>query len=228
MNKLMIYSLLLLIYLTLSKSLSPSELGINYVNTSKDLSKLINGAPVSAILIDAHTTGFLIKTYYLKYKVVYGFQSYEELVVRTSSSFFKKYSDHIGLATFRRYKSDNTISSTPLPPGSVFVGDSNFGQWKRDEKKNKYWKFSRVYRQLPIYLGWDDYKMSEQDYELVRMSMNQEQAFMGLKEYFGMTGKLTLKNFPHFFERKNKYIMTWKDFLKNYFKENFINYKEKL
>lgn len=228
MNKLMVYSLLLLLYLTLSKSLSPSELGINYVNTSKDLGQLIKGAPVSGILIDAHKTGFLIKTYYLKYKVVYGFQSYEELIVRTSSRFFKEHEDKIGLATFRRKKQNQEVNLTPLPPGSIFVNDSNFGKWVKNKKKEKVWRFSRVYRQLPLYLGWDDYKMTWKEFEGIEEALKKNEPYTGLKDYFGMTGKLTLKSFPQHFERRNKYIMTWKDFLKNYFKENFINYKEKL
>ena len=70
LNKIIIYSLLLLTYLGLSKSLSPSEFGISYVFNEESLSSMIKGAPVSVILVDTHSTGFIIKTYYQKYKVV--------------------------------------------------------------------------------------------------------------------------------------------------------------
>ena len=62
MNKFIGYGILLLIYLGLSKSLSPSELGISYINSKESLSKLINGAPSTVILTDIHSIGFLIKT----------------------------------------------------------------------------------------------------------------------------------------------------------------------
>ena len=84
MNKIIVYCILLLFYLGLSKSLSPSEFGINYINSDSLLSQIVPGKPVSVILTDIHSTGFLIKTFYHKYKIVYGFQSYEELIVRTS------------------------------------------------------------------------------------------------------------------------------------------------
>ena len=70
MNKLILYGILLLVYLGLSKSLSPGEYGIRYINKKEDLIDLIPGQPVSAILADMHSTGFLIKTYYQKYKIV--------------------------------------------------------------------------------------------------------------------------------------------------------------
>jgi hypothetical protein len=62
----------------------------------------------------------------------------------------------------------------------------------------------------------------------ILMSIQNNLTYSDLKAEFGPTGTQTLKSFPEYFERRNKYIMTWKDFLKNYFNENFINYKEKL
>ena len=54
MNRIIVYCFLLLLYLTLSKSLSPSELGINYLNNKESLSTLVPGSPVSVILTDVH------------------------------------------------------------------------------------------------------------------------------------------------------------------------------
>ena len=119
MNKIIVYCVLLLFYLGLSKSLSPSEYGINYINSNEALSRLVPGAPVSVILTDIHSTGFLIKTYYHKYKIVYGFQSFEELIVRTSRNYSINNQSHLGLSIFRRYREDELEDFTPLPPGSI-------------------------------------------------------------------------------------------------------------
>ena len=66
MNKFILYGILLLVYLGLSKSLSPTEFGVKYINNDEALAEIINGAPVSVILTDIHSTGFLIKTFYHK------------------------------------------------------------------------------------------------------------------------------------------------------------------
>ena len=104
MNKFITYTILLIAYLGLSKSLSPTEYGVKYINTDEGLAKLIPGAPVSVILIDVHSTGFIIKTYYHKYKIVYGFQSHEEIIIRTSRNYTEKAKPYLGMSVFRRYK----------------------------------------------------------------------------------------------------------------------------
>ena len=84
MNKIALYILLVICYLGLAKSFSPTELGVSYITNREDLSLLANDAPVSVILTDMHSTGFIIKTHYHKYRVVYGFKAPDEIVVRAS------------------------------------------------------------------------------------------------------------------------------------------------
>lgn len=222
MNKLIIYSILLLFYLGLSKSLSPNEYGINYINNDESLSRLVPGAPVSVILTDIHSTGFLIKTYYHKYKIIYGFQSFEELIVRTSRSYSKKNQDNIGLSTFRRYVEAELEDFTALPPGSIFIGDKNFGNWVLDDSGDKTWKFFRVYRQLPLYLGWNEYVPTFRDFSKIKVHQDQNKTYFGSKSQFGTNGSITKKSFPNYFERLNADQVDLKSFVKHYMKENFI------
>lgn len=226
MNKIILYCLTLLLYLVLSKSLSPFEYGISYVNEEKQLASLIKGRPVAAILIDHQSTGFAIKTYYLKFKVIYGFESYEELVIRSSNKFLKKYSPYLGLSVFRRYR-DGKESFVPQIPGSLFIGDTNYGRWVR-KKGIKQWQFFKVYRQIPVYLGWDSYIPNYNDFERIQQSQATKQSYFKDEGLFGPQGVITQKAFSDYFTRSNRKTLTWKDFLKNYFNENFINYKEKL
>ena len=222
MNKLIIYGILLLTYLGLSKSLSPNEFGIKYVNSDQSLSDLIPGSPVSVILTDIHSTGFIIKTYYHKYKVVFGFQSYEELIVRTSRIFTEKYKSYIGMSVFRRYKVDQQESFTPLPPGSIFIGDKNFGNWDFKDSNNKEWKFFRVYRQIPKYLGWGDFKPTFKIYNKIKLHESQDKPFIGSNDEFGINGTITRKAFPKYFDRQSPKEAKLNNFLKDYVKENFI------
>ena len=222
MNRFILYGILLLAYLALSKSLSPSEYGIKYINKKEDLAKLIPGQPVTAILADIHSTGFLIKTYYQKFKVVYGFQTYEEIIVRTSRHFSDELRPYIGMSVFRRYQPSGEISYNPLPPGSIFIGDSNFGSWVKKNNENSDWQFFRVYRQLPLYLGWGEFSPSYQVFQKIQSAEEQQVPFFGSNDEFGLTGTITKTTYSRFFERQNPPETDLKTFLKNYFNENFI------
>ncbi len=222
MNKLILYGILLLVYLGLSKSLSPGEYGIRYINKKEDLIDLIPGQPVSAILADMHSTGFLIKTYYQKYKIVYGFQSYEELIVRTSSKFSDSLRPYLGMSVFRRHADTGEVSYTPLPPGSIFIGDRNYGNWKVLKNGNKTWSFFRVYRQLPTYLGWFDFSPSYAVFLKISSHEELDKPYFGSNDEFGLKGSITKKAYPKYFERQIPEDINLKTFIKDYLKENFI------
>jgi hypothetical protein len=206
--------------LGLSKSLSPSEYGVNYVFNEQTLEKVIGPGPVSVILIDIHSTGFIIKTYYHKYKVVYAFQGYEEIITRTSSSYSSKHAKNIGLSVFRRYE-DGKTNHTPLPPGSIFIGDRNFGAWYKSINDEKLWKFYRAYRHLPSYLGWEDFKPSYRFYQEIQVRMNKNQTFFGFNDEFGIEGEITRSFFPNYFKRQTVKNINFKKFFNDYLKKNF-------
>jgi hypothetical protein len=203
--------------------LSPNEYGINYIHNNESLSRLVPGAPVSVLLTDIHSTGFLIKTYYHKYKIIYGFQSFEELIVRTSRAFSKKNAKNIGLSVFRRYRENDRENFTALPPGSIFIGDKNFGNWVLDNSGDKLWKFFRVYRQLPVYLGWNEFTPTFREFSKIKIHQEQEAVFYGLNKEFGTDGSISKKAFPNYFDRQKADQIDLKTFLKRYMKENFIN-----
>ena len=75
-------------------------------------------------------TGFLIKTYYHRYRVFRPTQM-EEKVVRVSQNFFEEYQKHVGMSVFRRYEQNQVEEDYPLPPGSpLYIGDLSYGRWK--------------------------------------------------------------------------------------------------
>lgn len=222
MNKFVIYIFLVISYLVLAKSLSPSEFGINYVQNEKSLSELVKGSPVSVILVDIHNTGFIIKTYYHKYKLVYGFQSYEEMIVRTSGIFNEKHKNNIGMAIFRRGE-DQSEDYAVLPPGSMFVGDRHFGYWKLIPSGERVWEFYRVYRTIPEFLGWGEWRPTSEFVSQMKAHTSQEKPFYGLKNEFGIGGIVTKQNFPNYFEKQAPKEINLKHFFLDYFKENFYN-----
>lgn len=219
MYKFFLYTVLIILYLGLAKALSPSEHGVQYLQNERGFSKLIKGNQSTVILVDTHATGFLIKTYYQKYRVISGYDSVEELIVRTSKEFAKKNLNHIGLSLYR--KSDDAEEFLPLPPGSLYLGNREFGDWKTNKKGIARWKFNKVFKNFPKYLGWGKFRPDIEFYQQMRSSVSMNKPFYGIQNEFGPNGKVTRESFPHFFREERMKKVDMKTLMIEYFKENF-------
>lgn len=219
MGRIFIYVMLVIIYLGLAKALSPTELGMFYVPNEKGLTKAIPGNNVTVILTDMHATGFLIKTYYQKYRLVYGFQGAEEMIVRTSRDFAKKSRNYVGLSVFRRF--DGKEETLPMPPGGHLVGRREYGEWWEDAQKKVRWRFYRAYKNLPKYLGWGLWRPTPTFQEQYLAGLERNKVYMGIKNEFGPEGRVTRKNFPNFFEKNRQKRIDFKTVILNYFRENY-------
>lgn len=211
--------MLTIIYLGLAKTLSPTEIGIQYIQNEKGLAKLVKSPYSTAILIDTHATGFLIKTYYQKYRIINADELIEDVIVRTNKEFAKKNLANIGLSLFRR--TENTEEFLPLPPGSSYLGNRQFGDWKENKKGKIVWRFNKVYKNFPKYLGWGKFRPDEEFYQQMRSSITLNQPFYGPHTEFGPQGRVTKKNFPHFFNDERMKKVELKTLLIDYFRENF-------
>ena len=219
MYKFFLYFTLMIIYLGLAKALSPSEIGVQYLQNEKGFSKVIDGPIATAILVDTHATGFLIKTYYQKYRVISGYDTVEELIVRTSKEFAKKNLNNIGLSLYRR--SDDREEFTPLPPGSLYLNNREFGEWKTNKKGETRWRFNKSFKNFPKYLGWGNFRPNEQFYQEMRSSQALNRPYYGPHNEFGPQGSVTRENFPHFFKDERMKKVEMRTLLIEYFKENF-------
>src|SRR5690606_1262121 len=130
MNRLSLFTLLVLVYLGLSKSFAPSERSTPYLVNEQVFSSFFLGAPLTVILTDRLQTGFLIKTYFLELRVVQGFKLPETILIRTSHDFWKKNEKNLGMSIFRRDETSSRSSTIPQPPGAIFIGDPAYGHWE--------------------------------------------------------------------------------------------------
>lgn len=219
MYKVFLYTVLTIAYLGLAKALSPTEHGVQYLQNQKSFSKIIKGNQSSVILIDTHATGFLIKTYYQKYRVISGYENVEEFIVRTSKEFAKKNLRHIGLSVYRRF--DNQEEFLPLPPGSLYLGKREFGEWKTNKKGITYWKFNKVFKNYPKFLGWGSFRPDMNFFQEMRSHISLNKPYFGPKGEFGPQGKITRDSFPHFFREERMKKVEMKTLMIEYFKENF-------
>ncbi len=219
MYKFFLYTILTILYLGLAKALSPSETGVQYLQNNKGFSKIVKGHQSTMILVDTHATGFLIKTYYQKYRLISGYDTVEEIIVRTSREFAKKNLKFIGLSIYR--KSPEKEEFLPLPPGSLYVGNREYGEWRENKKGEIRWRFNKVFKNFPKYLGWGKFRPDEEFFQELRSRASLNEPFFGVQGEFGPQGKITQENFPHFFNEERMKKVDMKTLLIEYFKENF-------
>lgn len=219
MYKFFLYSMLMIIYLGLAKALSPSEIGVHYLQNERGFAKLVKAPLATVILVDTHATGFLIKTYYQKFRVISGYDTVEEMIVRTSKEFAKKNLPHIGLSVYRR--TDEKEEFLPLPPGSLYIGNREFGEWRTSKSGITRWRFNKSFKNFPRYLGWGKFRPDDKFFEELKTNVSINQPFYGPKKEFGPNGKITKENFPHFFKDERMKKVELKTLLIEYLKENF-------
>lgn len=191
MNKISVYILLTLIYLGLSKSFSPSEKRAPYIPNEKIFPSFFFGAPLSIVLLDSFQTGFLIKTYFQKYKIVHGFKHPETIIVRTSYSFWERNKGNLGMSIFRRGEKKNTQSMIAMPPGILYVGDPAYGHWEMQNSGDKEWIFHRAYRHFPAIFSWGSFKPTEQFYNAANAFLEHDKPYYGENNEFGTNGTLS-------------------------------------
>ncbi len=211
--------MLIILYLGLTKTLSPSELGIQYLQNEKFFSKIIKANQATIILTDAHETGFLMKTHYLKFRVITGYDNVEEVIVRTNREFFRRNQPFIGLSTYR--VNDGTEEFTPIPPGSLHIGNPEFGDWKVAKNGKLIWRFNKPLKNLPRYLGWGDFTPDMDFFQQLKIKQSLGEAYFGPNNQFGTNGFITKTEFPQFFKEERVKKIQMKTLLLEYFKENF-------
>jgi|GEM_PF-649327 hypothetical protein len=191
MNKISLYFLLILIYLGLSKSFAPSEQATSYIANEHTLQHSFPNSPVSVILTDAFKTGFIIHTYFQRYKVIHVFKPPEDIYFRTSETFWTKHLEHMGMSILRRDEKLEEATTTPLPPGFLFIGDPAYGSWEYKSSGEKAWQFHNAYKKFPKLLGWNDFLATEDFYKSGLLYLKNDRAYFGLDQEFGSEGTIT-------------------------------------
>lgn len=193
MKKISLFILLILTYLGLSKSFSPSEKKSKYITNKHMLSNLFPNEFTSIILLDSFEAGLLIKTYFQKLKIFSAFNGEDVITIRSSSSFQEENKLNIGLSIFRRLDYLTPESYTPMPPGALFVGNRSFGRWKTLNSGRKRWVFRRAYKHFPQSFHWGNFRPSYQFYEKIKSYHKNNKTFRGVQNEFGTNGLLTKK-----------------------------------
>ena len=224
MNKISLYIFLILIFLGLSKSFSPSIQGVLYINDERDFPNYFHEQPISILLLDSFETGFLIRTYFQKYQIVHGFKPPEQILVKTSKEYWLKSNKYIGMSLFRRNEVDGKESLIPMPPGVLFAGDPSFGYWFNEDSGRKIWKFHNAYKHFPKILFWENFKFSREFHKKAYIFESNSKPFFGLKNEFGTEGHITKTNVVGKYAQTTNetisYMKHFRQFLTLYSKRN--------
>ena len=196
MNRIALYILLVLLFLGMSKSFSPTEQKTQYLANEQVYSHFFKGSPLTVVLEDAFTTGLFIKTYFMKLKLIHGFKKPESLIIRVSREFWNKNVPYIGLSLFRRGENSASESSIPMPPGALYLGNPAYGEWRMSNSGEKVWKFHRAYRNYPQHFGWTTFRATYEFHEEIKRKESLKIPFLGLNNEFGVKGEVTKKYFP--------------------------------
>lgn len=212
MNKISLYFLLILIYLGLSKSFAPSEQGTSYIVNEHALQHFFSSSPVSVILTDSFKKGLIIHTYFQRYKVIHVFKPPEDIFVRTSEKFWTKHLDHIGMSILRRGEKSGNPTTTPLPPGFLFINDPAYGSWEYHDSGQKVWQFHNAYKKFPNLLGWSNFLATKDFYQSGLLYLKNDRAYFGLNNEFGAKGEITQE------------VYNWSPPNENTFKDSLHNF----
>ncbi|WP_040314766.1 hypothetical protein [Bacteriovorax sp. BAL6_X] len=213
MNKFSLYVLLILLYLGISKSFSPSEKKTIFVPNANAYANIFKGSPISVILERDFSTGALIKTYHHRYQIIHAFKAPQRINVRISREFFLENQANIGMSLFRRYEND--VSSTvPMPPGSIYIGSPAYGTWRTSDSGQKVWRFHRTYKNFPQLFHWGDFTPTYEFYRRMIVLEKANSPFYGLNNEFGTKGSVTSTHYV--FKKKSENKTTINDILKKY------------
>lgn len=185
MNSISLYFLLMLVYLGLSRSLGMTLDNDAYIKSGTDLALCIDATPMNIILIDMEVSGVFFKSYFHKYRVVFGNGDFKDYWFKVSWVFYQQNSLHLGLSLFRRYQKDLAQEAFPMMPVAFFLGDLTYGSWLSIPKSDKkIWKFHDLYHRLPVILGLEDTTLDSGLYEQIQMHQSKKRPYVEVKGLF--------------------------------------------
>ena len=197
MNKISLFLFTVLLFLGASRGLNPYGKEEFFLTGPRSFRNLYPEGPVEILLVDSFYMGVVFKTYFHKYRIVYGYQKHKEVVARIPKSYWTKYRPYFGMSIFRRPELF-APEFTPMPPGMVFIGDPTFGRWVKQRKGRKgkrVWQFNQLGRAFPKTLGWGDFAPTLNFYETAKIYQSKKQPFFGKNQEFGLEGSVSVASF---------------------------------
>ncbi len=167
----------------------------------------------SIMLADMKEEGNFFKDYYHRYKVVFGHKvagqdslTYERAVTdwyRVDRSEFQKYENFLGMVLVSKGP-DGKISDDRYPPGYQYVGDSRYGEWRRDSGGNSFWSFYGKYAFFRSMFGMFGGPIYSSRWDTYRDARYRGRPYYGSNHEYGTGGSYTKRTSPGFYQRRQQ------------------------
>jgi hypothetical protein len=96
---------------------------------------------------------------------------------------------------------DGKGEESVAPPGYAYVGDPQYGEWRRDSSGRSFWAYYGQYRLLSDLLGMGG-RLYRNDYDTYRGYRSSRRPYYGPNRSYGTGGTLTRKQYPDFYQRQ--------------------------
>lgn len=164
-------------------------------------SSLVSAPAYSIILNDMKEEGTFSKSYFHQYKIIQGKQTYLTDWLRISKKVFARNQGFLGMTLISKTE-DGQRSNTPYPPGYNHVGNSQYGEWRRNSSGNSFWAFYGQYAFMRSMFGWGGRTIYRTDYNGYRTSQRSNRPYYGANREYGTNGSISKRTNPGFFERR--------------------------
>lgn len=153
------------------------------------------------ILNDMRKEGNFVPSYYHQYRIDKGETNDVRPFVEVSEPFYKKNEPFLGMALSAKTP-DGKTTDTPFPNGYQYVGNPEYGQWRRNESGGSLWEFYGKYMLMSQVMNWAGFGMNRTHYNDYSLNRTGSRPYFGPNKQYGTNGAATKKQKPNFYARK--------------------------
>ena len=151
------------------------------------------------ILEDMKDEGNFFKSYFHKYRVVQEADARTSDWLEVSKEVYLLNENFLGMGLV--VKKEGVFSSVVSPPGYEYVGDAQYGKWRRDSHGNSFWEWYGKYALVTSLFGGWYRPIYMNDYNSYRQYRSRNTPYYGRNKEFGSSGSIVKKKKPNFYSR---------------------------
>ena len=153
------------------------------------------------ILHDMREEGNIFPSYYHQYRVDVGEQKTMRPFVEVDKSYYRKNAPYLGMVLTAK-TADGALSTAPFPNGYQYVGNSQYGRWRSNDRGGSMWEFYGKYMLMSQVMGWAGYGLNRNNYNNYNSYRGSGRPYFGPNREYGTAGTVTKKQKPNFYKRR--------------------------
>lgn len=163
--------------------------------------QLAAGPDYSIMLADMREEGSFFQSYYHKYQVVQGENSWTTDWEQVPEDMYRANANFLGMTLASRTAGDQ--NDVPHPPGYQYVGNPQYGEWRTNSSGTSFWAFYGQYALMRDMFGLGYGSIYRNDYDGYRRSRAERRPYYGpTGAEYGTRGSVTQRRRPSFFARR--------------------------